>query len=222
MAAITESEIRVPLGAIHLTGNLAFPKGARGLVIFSHGSGSSRFSPRNRHVAEVLNKAGMATLLIDLLTIQEDAVYENRFDIDLLTSRLIAVTEYMHKHSQANQLPVGYFGASTGAASAINAAERLNTLIAAIVSRGGRPDLADPDWPLVKAPTLLIVGSLDVPVIGMNREAYNHLRCEKRMVIVEGATHLFEEEGKLEEVAKLAANWFKKYLLKEEPATQKT
>ncbi|WHF52500.1 alpha/beta hydrolase [Chryseobacterium gotjawalense] len=203
-------EMIIPFGNISLKGILTAPPGAAAIVIFSHGSGSSRFSSRNAFVARVLNKSGMATLLIDLLTPDEDLVYENRFDIDLLTARLVEVTNFIHQQEAYKNFKIGYFGASTGAASAINAAERLGTLISAIVSRGGRPDLADADYPLVKAPTLLIVGSLDVPVIELNEEVYNDLRCEKKLVIVEGATHLFEEEGKLEEVAELASEWFQK------------
>lgn len=206
-------EIRIPVGNTSLKGILTVPKRARAIVIFSHGSGSSRFSPRNTLVAEVLNEKGIATLLIDLLTPEEDLLYENRFDIDLLTVRLVAVTAFIHQQAAFKNLKIGYFGASTGAASAINAAERLEALISAIVSRGGRPDLADGDFPLLKAPTLLIVGGLDVPVIELNEEVYKNLRCEKKMVIVEGATHLFEEEGKLEEVARLASDWFQKFLL---------
>jgi dienelactone hydrolase len=155
----------------------------------------------------------MATLLIDLLSLYEDSVYENRFDIDLLTTRLVAVTEFVRRNKNLKHLHIGYFGASTGAASALEAAARLGETVEAIVSRGGRPDLAETGLPLVKAPTLLIVGGLDVEVIEMNRDAYGQLNCEKRMVIVEGATHLFEEEGKLEEVAKLATEWFESHLV---------
>ena len=195
-----------------LVGNLTIPEGAESMVIFSHGSGSSRFSPRNTYVANVLNKRKIATLLIDLLSPQEDAVYENRFDIDLLTVRLVAVTEYLHESESSKNLHIGYFGASTGAACALESAARLNNLIEAVVSRGGRPDLAVSGLPLVKAPTLLIVGGLDVEVIELNRKAYQLLNCEKHMVIVDGATHLFEEEGKLEEVSALAADWFERHL----------
>ncbi len=208
------NEIIIPIGNIHLQGILVIPRHARALVIFSHGSGSSRFSPRNTFVANELNKKGMATLLIDLLTPEEDNIYENRFDIDLLTSRLVAVTEFIRMKHELSKLPIGYFGASTGAASALNAAERLGEQINAIVSRGGRPDLADVDLPLVKAPTLLIVGGLDVAVIEMNERAYKDLYCEKKIAIVDGATHLFEEPGKLEEVAQLATEWFEKFLIK--------
>lgn len=195
-----------------MRGILTVPEGATSMVIFSHGSGSSRYSPRNAHVAEKMNECGMATLLIDLLTQQEDRVYENRFDIELLTKRLMAVTRFIHQQPTFSNFSFGYFGASTGAASALNAAARLGKLVSALVARGGRPDLASVDYGLVKTPTLLIVGGLDVPVIYLNEKVYHALQCEKRMVVVEGATHLFEEEGKLEEVSRLAANWFERYL----------
>ena len=211
MIAISH-DIIIPAGSSQVKGILTVPKGAAAIVIFSHGSGSSRFSPRNSFVARVLNERGMATLLTDLLTPEEDFVYDRRFDIDLLTVRLVAVTNYIHQQAVFQNFPIGYFGASTGAASAINAAEQLGTLISAIVSRGGRPDLGDGDFPLVKAPTLLITGGLDVMVTEVNEEVYADLRCEKKMVIVEGATHLFEEEGKLEEVSALASDWFEKFL----------
>lgn len=210
----TKHEVVIPVGNLHLKGVLVVPAQPKAVVIFSHGSGSSRFSPRNTFVASELNKRGMATLLVDLLTPQEDSIYENRFDIDLLTSRLIAVTAFVHVQPELHHLPLGYFGASTGAASALNAAERLGKQIKAVVSRGGRPDLADADLPLVKAPTLLIVGGLDTPVIEMNNVAYKDLHCQKKMVIVDGATHLFEEPGKLEEVARFASDWFENFLIK--------
>lgn len=214
-------EISLLIGAIHLKGILIVPEGAKAIVIFSHGSGSSRFSPRNTFVAGELNRKGMATLLIDLLTPEEDSIYANRFNIDLLTSRLVTVTNLIHKQTAFKDLRIGYFGASTGAASAIHAAVQLGELISAIVSRGGRPDLADVDFASVEAPTLFIVGSLDVPVIGLNKSVYNDLYCEKQMVIVKGATHLFEEEGKLEEVAKLATDWFQKFLIKSDSSKPK-
>lgn len=207
------SEIKIPIGEFNLIGNLMIPSNSAAIVIFSHGSGSSRFSPRNQFVADALNKKGIATLLIDLLTPEEDRDYGNRFDIDLLTMRLVAVTNYIHQQPLLQNFSIGYFGASTGAASALNAAAKLGGLISAIVSRGGRPDLTDFDLPLVRAPTLLIVGGLDVPVIEMNEQSHNEMRCEKKMVIVQGATHLFEQEGKMEKVSKLAADWFQKYLI---------
>ena len=209
-----DHEIIISIDSIHLKGILIVPEDARSIVIFSHGSGSSRFSPRNNFVAGILNKRGIATLLIDLLTPEEDRIYKNRFDINLLTLRLVAVTNFIHQQAEFKNFHIGYFGASTGAASAINAAYQLGELISAIVSRGGRPDLAGITFSSLKAPTLLIVGSLDVPVIHLNEVVYNQLRCEKKMAIVEGASHLFEEEGKLEEVAKLASDWFQKYLNK--------
>jgi putative phosphoribosyl transferase len=207
------SEIYIPVNGIILPGNLNIPKGADSIVLFSHGSGSSRFSVRNNFVAKVLNEKKIATLLIDLLTQDEDSIYENRFDIDLITKRLLEVTRHICQLPQLQNFSIGYFGASTGAASALNAAAQLNLIIDAVVSRGGRPDLAERALPNVKAPTLLIVGSLDDEVIKLNRQAYSLLECEKKMKIIEGASHLFEEKGKLEEVSVLATDWFKKYLI---------
>ncbi len=207
------NEINIPIDeSIKLNGTLNVPSDAGSFVIFSHGSGSSRFSVRNRHVAEILNKEKIATLLIDLLTEKEDSVFENRFNIDLLTKRLVAVTSYMHKLPELKNLPIGYFGASTGAASALKAAEKLDDIIHAVVSRGGRPDLAKNSLGYVKAPTLLIIGSLDEQVIAMNRNAYELMQCDKKIEIVEGASHLFEEPGTLDKAADLATNWFKKHL----------
>jgi pimeloyl-ACP methyl ester carboxylesterase len=208
------NDLTVPAGTIGLKGNLTIPEKVHGLVFFSHGSGSSRFSPRNRFVASALNVNGFATLLIDLLSPEEDEAYSMRFDIDLLTRRLIAVTKYVNNLPTLSKLPIGLFGASTGAASALKTAAALTSLIGAVVSRGGRPDLAQSDLPLVKAPVLLVVGGWDGPVIEMNESAYRALKCEKEIVIVEGATHLFEEEGKLEEVAELATGWFLQHLKK--------
>lgn len=209
---IENQELNIPCADTYLKGIVYIPAGAKAVVIFSHGSGSSRFSPRNNFVARVLNKGKIATLLVDLLTPEEDLVYENRFDIDLLTVRLMEVTAFVHQQPAFRTLKIGYFGASTGAASAINAAEQLGPLIGAVVSRGGRPDLATADFSLLKAPTLLIVGSLDSHVIELNESVYKDLRCEKKLSIVEGATHLFEEEGTLEEVARLASDWFQQFL----------
>jgi putative phosphoribosyl transferase len=207
------NEITIPIGAeIQLRGNLNIPSGVHSLVIFSHGSGSSRFSSRNRHVAELLNKEKIATLLTDLLTEEEDKIYQNRFNIDLLTERLVVVTQNLHRFPGLQTSKLGFFGASTGAASALKAAAKLPGLISAVVSRGGRPDLAGQDLKNVKAPTLLIVGSLDEGVIELNEQAYAQLQSEKQMKIVEGATHLFEEPGKLDEVAALATGWFSKFL----------
>lgn len=201
-------EIDIPADEFILKGNLAIPKGANSLVIFSHGSGSSRFSRRNNFVARILNNSNIATLLTDLLTIEEDDIYENRFDIDLLTQRLVAVTTYVSKLPNLKNLPIGYFGASTGAASALKAASILTHNIKAVVSRGGRPDLVLDDLKRIKVPTLLIVGSLDRVVIELNEQAFKSLNCYKKLEIIDGATHLFEEPGKLEEVADLASKWF--------------
>ncbi|MBU0705995.1 dienelactone hydrolase family protein [Patescibacteria group bacterium] len=209
---INKTTVNIPVNSIELEGILTIPSEAKGLVIFSHGAGSSRLSPRNNYVADVLNQAGIATLLFDLLTEEEDQVYENRFDITRLTERLIAVTKWIGKQKDLKALSPGYFGSSTGAASALNAAAELGESISAVVSRGGRPDLAMENLPLVKAPTLLIVGGWDDVVIGLNEQALAALTCEKKLEIVPGATHLFEEPGKLEEAAELASKWFQKYL----------
>ncbi len=211
-----ERPVRVSAGPIVLEGNLGVSAGARGVVLFAHGSGSGRHSPRNRYVAQVLRKAGLATLLIDLLTAEEEEVDPRtrhlRFDIGLLAERLVGATEWLERNPDTQNLRVGYFGASTGAAAALVAAAEHPEPIGAIVSRGGRPDLAGPALPRVTAPTLLIVGGNDFPVIGMNQEAMEQLRTEKRLEIVPGATHLFEEPGALEEVARLAADWFVRHL----------
>jgi putative phosphoribosyl transferase len=209
---IESTEIKIEVeGNITLYGNLNVPDKPKALVIFSHGSGSSRFSVRNKFVAEELNKKSFATLLTDLLTVHEDSIYENRFNIELLTERLIKVTEQVNELPGIQNLPIGYFGASTGAASALRAAAKLPGLIKAVISRGGRPDLATSSLPLVKCPTLLIIGSLDTDVITLNEQAFSLLQCEKQIEIVEGATHLFEEPGTLESVAELAGSWYKKY-----------
>jgi pimeloyl-ACP methyl ester carboxylesterase len=216
-------ELIIPIGVhFKLHGDLNIPEGSNMLVIFSHGSGSSRFSPRNKFVAEELNKEKIATLMTDLLTDEEDSIYENRFDIDLLTERLVDITNYARVIPELNNFSIGYFGASTGAASALEAAARLKTIIKAVVSRGGRPDMAETFLKSVKAPTLFIVGSDDGEVVQLNKEAYHLLRCEKEIEIIEGATHLFEEEGKLEEVASLACNWFKEHLQTKELDILKT
>jgi putative phosphoribosyl transferase len=208
------SEIKIPTGNVTLYCNLTIPEGADSIVLFSHGSGSSRFSVRNNYVASALNTEKIATLLTDLLTEEEDKVYETRFNIELLTSRLITVTNHIRHHLPETQnMAMGYFGASTGAASALKAAARLGDLINTVVSRGGRPDLAGTELTEVKASVLLIVGSLDEPVIRLNEEAFGMLRFEKKMEIIEGASHLFEEPGKLNEVAMMAADWFKHHLV---------
>jgi dienelactone hydrolase len=202
-----EELVTITGDSVALEGMLGLPPNAPGVVLFAHGSGSSRLSPRNNYVARVLRNAGLATLLMDLLTEEEDRDYETRFDIDLLTRRLVAATLWIGKQPRTSQLAVGYFGASTGAAAALNAAARLGAAIGAVVSRGGRPDLAD-SLDQVRTPTLLIVGGLDTEVITLNRQAYAQLGAEKELVIVPGATHLFEEPGTLEQVADLAAKWF--------------
>jgi putative phosphoribosyl transferase len=205
-----ENLVHIPIGKKgSLEGDLQVPSGAKGIVIFAHGSGSSRHSPRNKFVADFLQKGGVGTLLIDLLTREEekidDVTRQLRFDIDLLTDRLSAVTKW----AKDKKLKIGYFGASTGAAAALSAAAEVKE-IAAVVSRGGRPDLAK-GLDKVEAPTLLIVGGYDEQVIGMNEEAYAQLKCEKKLMIVPKATHLFEEPGTLEEVARLARDWFISY-----------
>jgi len=207
-------DLDIPLSGITLKGDLVIPEKATGIVVFSHGSGSSRFSPRNRMVAELIQKQNIATFMFDLLTEEEDHINENRFNIDLLANRLIETTQWLMEHEDTKSLLVGYFGASTGAASALRAAAHFREAIKAVVSRGGRPDLTLTELPLVTAPTLLIVGGLDTPVIPMNKMAYDKLESVKDMKIVEGATHLFEEPGKLLEVADLAIDWYKKYLTK--------
>ena len=207
------TEIDIALSEVILKGDLVLPKKAIGMVIFSHGSGSSRLSSRNRLVAETLQQQSIGTFLFDLLTEEEDRNYENRFNIDLLTSRLIETTHWLLEDTEAKDLPLGYFGASTGAASALRAAAHFRKTIKAVVSRGGRPDLALSELHLVTAPTLLIVGGNDVPVIGMNKLAYDALVCPKEMKIITGATHLFEEPGKLLEVSELAIEWYKKHLI---------
>jgi putative phosphoribosyl transferase len=206
-----EQPVTITGDAVTLEGMLGIPPHASGIVIFAHGSGSSRHSPRNNFVARVLREAGLATLLFDLLTEEEDRVYATRFDIDLLTRRLVAASHWIGAQPHARELTIGYFGASTGAAAALDAAARLGPAVSAVVSRGGRPDLAG-SLARVPAPTLLIVGGLDTEVIALNKEAYAQLQCEKELVIVPGATHLFEEPGTLERVAELAARWYIRHL----------
>lgn len=210
------AETIVYAGKVALQGTLAIPAGARGLVLFAHGSGSSRLSPRNRFVADFLNEGGLATLLFDLLTADESEIDDRtgalRFDIDLLGRRLVDTLDGLSARQEVRDLPVGLFGASTGAAAALIAAAARPERVMAVVSRGGRPDLADPALPRVRAPTLLIVGGWDGPVIGMNRQAAAKLSCGHRLEIVPGATHLFEEPGKLEAVARLAREWFQQHL----------
>lgn len=215
-----ERLVRIEAGSVLLEGNLSLPEGARGIVLFAHGSGSSRLSPRNRHVAKLLNQARLATLLVDLLSPEEEAVdlrtAQLRFNIGLLAERLVGITDWLVKEPDTQPLRIGYFGASTGAAAALVAAAERPKMVRAVVSRGGRPDLAGPPLAHVEAPTLLIVGGNDLLVIELNRTALAQLRSEKRLVIVPGATHLFEEPGALDEVARLAREWFERYLAWEE------
>lgn len=208
--------VDIPAGKVTLTGELVIPEKAKGLIIFSHGSGSSRLSPRNTFVANILQSQDFATLMLDLLTREEDLIYENRFNIDLLSDRLIAATHWIYQRTDTKGLNIGYFGASTGAASALIAASKLGDKIQAIVSRGGRPDMAINHLTNLSAPTLLIIGGLDYYVRQLNEQAYAAIPSEKRIIIIPGASHLFEEPGKLEEVASLAGKWFRKYLSKEE------
>ena len=210
----TRQALEIPAGSIGLPADLEVPETARGIVVFAHGSGSSRQSPRNRAVAAALRSSGrFGTLLFDLLTPEEDARYANRFDVDLLTDRLVTATAWLGEHPEARDLPVGYFGASTGAAAALGAAASESSRVRAIVSRGGRPDLAKPVLPSVRVPTLLIVGGLDSTVIGMNEIALSRLGAKiKKLEIVPGATHLFEERGAIETVVRLTSDWFERYL----------
>lgn len=213
--ATRQTELHIPVAAdLELPATLIVPDGAAGLVIFAHGAGSSRLSPRNTAVASWLRTRGtLGTLLFDLLSPAEDVDYRRRFDIPLLAERLAVTTEWVAEQSFARDLALGYFGASTGAAAAFRAAAEIDTPIEAIVSRGGRPDMASDVLPDISTPTLLIVGGNDDPVIALNRQAYELLGGEKALEIVPGATHLFEERGALEEVARLSEDWFERYLL---------
>ncbi len=205
--------ITIPAGLASLEGELALSAHASAMVLFAHGSGSSRLSPRNIHVASVLQQHGIGTLLFDLLTREEDRDYATRFDIPLLSQRLLAATAWVKTNPQTQNLNIGYFGASTGAAAALQAAAELGDKIKAVVSRGGRPDLAGDDaLHKVQAPTLLIVGGHDNEVIELNQQAYAFLNCKKELILVPGATHLFEEPGTLEKVAHSAAHWFAQHL----------
>jgi len=214
---VEELVVRVTAGPVTLDGTLRLPEACQAVVLFAHGSGSGRRSPRNYHVARILNEARLATLLIDLLTPDEEAVDRYtahlRFNIELLAERLVGATDWLTQRSDTRGLAIGYFGASTGAAGALVAACKRADVVGAIVSRGGRPDLAGPALPRVRAPTLLIVGGNDVEVIELNRMALSQLRCEKQLVIVPGASHLFEEPGALDEVAQLAREWFERHLV---------
>lgn len=208
-----EQNVTITKGTLVLDGILGLPAGSRGVVVFAHGSGSGRFSPRNNFVARHLQQNGLATLLLDLLTEDEADDRHNVFDIDLLADRLLLAKAWLESEVRTRNLGIGYFGASTGAGAALQAAARERSNIKAVVSRGGRPDLAESYLPSVAAPTLLIVGGHDEPVIEMNQVAYNLLTCEKKLIIVPGATHLFEEPGTLEQVAEHAGRWFLRYLI---------
>ena len=209
---VLRQEVTIPIGDIELEGALVIPPSASGLVLFAHGSGSSRHSPRNRHVAAMLNERGLGTLLFDLLTTDEERIDEIdatlRFDVDMLAERLVAATDSIVASGRSRGLPIGYFGGSTGAAAALIAAARRPALIAAVVSRGGRPDLASASLAAVRAPTLMIVGGADTWVLEANRDAAARMTAPHRIHVVPGATHLFEEPGALDEVARLAASWF--------------
>ena len=211
-----EEVVVIRAGRATIEGNLVIPQGARGVVVFAHGSGSGRFSPRNQYVAKVLNGAGIGTLLIDLLTKKEEEIDtttgEFRFDIDLLSQRLEMATKWLKKNVATKSLPVGYYGASTGAAAALIAAARFPNEVKTVVSRGGRPDLAVHDLRKVKVPTLFIVGEKDTVVLELNMEAMKQVPAEKKLEIIPGATHLFEERGKLEKVAKISTEWFLAHL----------
>jgi dienelactone hydrolase len=215
---VAERVVEVAAGPVALEGNLSIPERVKGIVLFAHGSGSSRHSPRNQHVAKALQQAGLATLLLDLLTADEETMdqqtAELRFDIGLLSDRLVGATDWIGQREESSQMAIGYFGASTGAAAALVAAAERPNIVKAVVSRGGRPDLAGAALSAVQAPTLLIVGGHDKAVIGLNQKALRQLGArDKQLVTVPGATHLFEEAGALDEVAKLAADWFTKHLV---------
>lgn len=216
MGVVTERIVRIRSGEAQLEGILSVPTSAQGIVLFAHGSGSGRFSPRNRFVARYLREAGLGTLLIDLLEEWESEDRSKVFDIDLLAERVISASIWLRSDTQTKNMALGYFGASTGAAAALEAAAKMPDLVKAIVSRGGRPDLAMQYLPEVRAPVLLIVGGNDWPVISMNQEAYERLACVRELVVIPGASHLFEEPGALEEVARLAREWFVRYLVQSE------
>lgn len=210
-------EVKIPINEISaINGNLTTPQGANAVVVFAHGSGSGRFSPRNQYVAKVFNQAGIATLLIDLLTPEEEEIdvvtTEYRFNIELLAQRLVTATQWLKQDLKTSAMTFGFFGASTGAAAALIGAAKLPDIVKAVVSRGGRPDLAGNFLEQVESPTLFLVGGLDEVVLDLNRQAMAQMSAETRLVVVEGATHLFEEQGKLEEVAKLSSDWFVRHL----------
>ncbi|MBI2330109.1 dienelactone hydrolase family protein [Candidatus Daviesbacteria bacterium] len=213
--------VTISLNGLKTEGILKIPHNPLGIVLFAHGSGSSRFSPRNNFVAGILRRARVATLLFDLLTEEEDLIFENRFNIKLLTQRLIKASEWILSQPQTKNLLIGYFGASTGTASALKAAAGFGSKVRAIVSRGGRPDLAIDEINHVRSPTLLIVGENDPEVIKLNQEAYLKLNTTKKLEIIPGATHLFEEPGTLRKVAEISRDWFKKYLAHDTKGTIK-
>ncbi|MCC3158030.1 dienelactone hydrolase family protein [Hymenobacter sp. 15J16-1T3B] len=212
LPSIAPKPVRLELPHATLLGDLVVPLRAPGIVVFSHGSGSSRLSPRNQHVAKQLQQAGFGTLLFDLLTPEEDRAFEARFDIDLLTRRLVGAASWLRREQRLHDLRLGFFGASTGAAAAFNAAAELGTRVGAVISRGGRPDLALPAISRVQASTLLIVGGQDWPVLGANERALADLPGPKQLHVVPGASHLFEEPGTLDEVAELAVDWCQQHL----------
>jgi putative phosphoribosyl transferase len=215
-ASLKHQLVSLPMGGVSLEGDLAVPSGAHGIVVFAHGSGSGRQSPRNQFVAQVLQRAGLATMLLDLLTMDEEAIDVQsmalRFDIDLLAQRLTGTVDWLSANSDTRELRIGLFGASTGAAAALVTAARRPDLVRALVSRGGRPDLAADALASVRAPTLLIVGGNDLEVLRLNRAAYARMTVERQLVVVPGATHLFEEPGTLGDVARMAADWFLAHL----------
>lgn len=212
MTTMREHNVQIGTGKLVLDGILGLPPDRRGVVVFAHGSGSGRLSPRNNFVARRLQRDGLATLLLDLLTDEEADDRRKVFDMNLLAERLVLAKDWVEAEPQLQHLSIGYFGASTGAGAALQAAAREPSNVKAVVSRGGRPDLAEPYLPSVTAPTLLIVGGRDEPVIEMNQAAYDLLTCEKKLIIVPGATHLFEEPGTLEQVAEHAGRWFLRHL----------
>ena len=222
-SAVTTEAVRIEVGSVTLDGDLHVPERAAGLVVFAHGSGSSRFSRRNRAVAKILEHAGFGTLLLDLLTRDEDLederTAEHRFNIVLLGERVVGAVDWVHARPDLRRLPIAFFGASTGAAAALIAAAARPAVTRAVISRGGRPDLAEEALPRVEAPTLLIVGGDDTPVIEMNRDAMRRMRAPVTLEIVPGATHLFEEPGALEQVARLAADWCRRHLKEEKAGT---
>lgn len=210
---LIKEDITIPAGeGVHLEGELILPDDAFGLVIFAHGSGSNRHSTRNNHVAAELQRRGLGTLLFDMLTVEEDMVQENRYNIDMLTERLVGVTRWVSQLNEVRNLPIGFFGSSRGSASALRAAGRLGEQIKAVVSRGGRPELALAALPNVQAATLLLVGGLDYTVLQYNEQAMDRLSCTKELEVIPKAGHLFEEPGKLEEVTQLAADWYQQHL----------